>query len=92
MLTKCIIFDEVLKVRGQKYEQTVSENCSKSAKMSITVCKFSKIFRGSMPSDPLESFLLLKLLEINCREKTELEKVTKFGALFLKKILNTPLT
>ena len=26
-------------------------NCSKSTKMAIAVCKFSKIFRGSMPSD-----------------------------------------
>ena len=59
MLTKCIIFDKALKVRGQKYDQTLPENCSKSAKMTITVCKFSKIFRGSMPRTPLKSFLLL---------------------------------
>ena len=77
---------------GQNYEQTLPENCSKSAKMTITVCKFSNNFQGSMPPDPLESFLLLKLLEITLPGKIALEKVTKFGVLFLKKILNTPLT
>ena len=37
--------------------------------MAITVCKFSKIFWGSMPPDPLESILVLKLLKINSAEK-----------------------
>ena len=39
-------------------------NCSKRAKMPIAVCKFSKIFRESMPADPLESFLFPNLLQI----------------------------
>ena len=52
---------------GQKYEQTLPENCTKSAKMTIAVCTFSKIFRGSMP---LESFLLhIMLLKINSAGK-----------------------
>ena len=40
-----------------------------------------------MPPDPLESFLLLKLLELNSAEKkTMLEKVTKFDTFFLEKL------
>ena len=78
-------------IRGQKYEQTLPENCSKSTKMAITVRKFSKNFRGSMPWTLLESFLVPKLLKINSAGKNMLEKGTKIGA-SLKKILNTPLT
>ena len=59
--TKCIIFGEALKVRGQKYEQTLLENCSINAKIVITACKISKIFRGSMPRPRLKLFLLLKI-------------------------------
>ena len=44
--------------------------------MTITVCKFSKICRGSMPPDPLKSFLLIQLLKItvpgkNCARKSD---------------------
>ena len=50
--------------------------------MVITVCKFSKILQGSMPPDsPIESFLVLKLLELKLSKKTALEKLTKIGAL-----------
>ena len=38
-----------------------------------------------MPKDPLESFLVLKLLEINSAENTTLDKVTKIGAPFPEK-------
>ena len=38
-----------------------------------------------MPPDPLESFLVLKLLKINSAGKNTLEKVTKIGAPSLKK-------
>ena len=57
--------------------------------MAITVYQFSKIFRGSMPPDPLESFLFLNLLEINTTEKNKLEKTFVASP---KKILNAPLT
>ena len=56
---------------------------------------FSKFFRGACPRTPQESFLgfwFLNCLKLTLPEKTTLEKVTKVGALFLKKILNTPLT
>ena len=42
--------------------------------MVIAVCKFSKIFRGSMSPDPLESCLVLKLLKINSAEKNYASK------------------
>ena len=48
--------------------------------MAITVCKFSKFFWGACHSDPLESFLVHKLLKINTAENTALEKLTKIGA------------
>ena len=56
------------------------ENFSKNTKIAIgiAICKFSKNFRGSMPPNPLEPFLILKLLKINsAKKKTTLEKVTK---------------
>ena len=49
--TKCIIFGEALKVMGQKHKQTLPD-CSECTKMAITVSKFSKNFRKSMPPDP----------------------------------------
>ena len=60
--TKCIIFGEALKDRGQKFEQTLPENCSKKSKIGITECKFSKFFRGACPQTPLESFCYLSCL------------------------------
>ena len=60
--------------------------------MASTACKFSHFFRGSMPSDPLESFLLLKLLKIDSAKKITLKKVSKIGTSSQKKIPNTPLT
>ena len=42
--------------------------------MAIAVCQFSKIFQGSMPPDPLESFLVLKLLKNHSAGKNTLEK------------------
>ena len=59
--------------------------------MAITACKVSKFSGGVCLRTPLESFLVLKLLKTNSAGKTALEKVTKFGGPYLKKILNTPL-
>ena len=61
----------LLKIRGKKFKQNVPENC-KNTKMAITVCIFSKILRGSMPSDTLKPFLFLNLLHINCVGKNSL--------------------
>ena len=50
--TQCIRFGEALKIMGPKNKQNLPENCLKSTKMAITLCRFSKNFRGSMPPKP----------------------------------------
>ena len=72
--TKCIIFGEALRIRVKKFKQNLSENHLKSTKITITACKFSKIFRGSMSPNPLEPFLCLNELQISSAEKNTLEK------------------
>ena len=56
------MFGETLRFRGKKFEQNLPKNCSKSAKMATTVCKFLKIFRGACPRTPLEPFFILNML------------------------------
>ena len=75
--TKCIIFGATLKIRGKKFKQNLPENDSKNTKIAIAACKFSKIFRGSMPQTPLEPFLFLNQLQISSAEKNTLEKNVK---------------
>ena len=53
---KNIIYDETFRFRGKKFKQNLPQNCSRSTKMAITVCKFPKIFQGSMPPDPPRTF------------------------------------
>ena len=38
------------------HQQNSAENYSKSTKIAIPACKFSKIFRESMPPDPPAAF------------------------------------
>ena len=75
--TKCIIYGEALRIRVKKFKRNLRENYSKSIQIAITACKFSKFFRGSMPPDPLESFLCLNQLQISCAEKNTLKKTWK---------------
>ena len=70
--------------------EILPDNCLKNTKMATTVSKFSKIFRGSMSPDQLRTFFILKMLQNNLTEKTTLDNISKFGALFLKKFLITP--
>ena len=57
---------------GQKFQQSLLANYSKSTKIAITAYKF---FRVSMPRDPLEPFLFLSnQLQIGYAEKNTLEK------------------
>ena len=77
MRTKCIIFGEALRIRVKKLKQKLRENYSESTKITIAACKFSKIFQGSMPPDPLEPFLCLSQLQISSTEKKHLKKVWK---------------
>ena len=55
--------------------------------MAITVCQFSKIFWRSIPPDPLESFLLLKLLKINSAGENYAWKRDKIWCFLPEKIL-----
>ena len=76
--TKCTIFGEALKVRGQKYEQTLPENCSKSTKRPLQNANFQNFSGRACPRIPLESFLLLKLLKTNSSgKKNYLKKGTR---------------
>ena len=50
--TKCIIFSEALRFRVKKFSQNLPENYSRSTKIAITACKFSKFFRGACPRTP----------------------------------------
>ena len=56
MNKKCTIFGETLRFRGKKSKQNLTKNFLESAKMVSTVCKFSKVFRGSMPPHPPRAF------------------------------------
>ena len=55
--TKCIIFGEALRIRVKKFKENLRENYSKSIKIAITACDFSKMFRGSIPLDLPRAFL-----------------------------------
>ena len=39
-------------IRVKQFEQNLPENYSKRIKITIRACKFSKVFRGNMLSDP----------------------------------------
>ena len=58
----------------------------------LQYANFQNFSWGACPRTLLESFLVLKLLKIHSAENATLEKVTKIGAHFLKKIWNTSLT
>ena len=53
--TKCIIFGSAYRIRVKNFKQNLPENYSKSTKIAITASNFSKIFRRSMPPDPLRA-------------------------------------
>ena len=57
--TKCMIFDEALRIGVQKLKQNLQENYSKqSTKIASIACKFLKIFGGSLPPYLLRAFLV----------------------------------
>ena len=60
--TKCIIFGEALSIRVKKFKQNLRENYLKSTKTTITACKFSNFFRGSMTPDSPRAFSLSQSL------------------------------
>ena len=64
-----------LELEAKKLNRICHKSCSKSSKLAITVSKFLKTFRGSIPPDPPRAiFLFLNLLQINFPEKNTLKK------------------
>ena len=43
---------QITQIRVKKFKQNLPENYSKSTKITIVACEFSKFFRGSTPPDP----------------------------------------
>ena len=67
--TKCIIFDEALRIRVKNFKQNLRENYSKSTKIAIAACTFSKFVRGSMSLDPLRAFPIFQSAPNSFRRK-----------------------
>ena len=63
--TKCIIFGEALKVKGQIYEQTFRKIVQKALKWPLQDANFQKFSGIACLQTPLESFLLLRLSCLN---------------------------
>ena len=84
----CIIPDLVKtsKLRGKNLNTICLKTCSRSTK--IIECKFSKIFRESMPPDPPKIVTVLILLQTNSAGKSTLKNV-KLWCPPSKKILVT---
>ena len=66
-----------IRTSGKNFKQNLSKNCSKSTKMTIKICKYSKFSRGSMrmPPEPCRTVF-----------------VPQFGVSSQKKFLNKLLT
>ena len=87
-----VIVGEALKTRGKTFEQNLLENCSKSTKMAIAVCKFSKILRGEhAPGPPKSNFCSSIYFKLILPEKMRLKNYRNLMPSSLKKLLNTPL-
>ena len=68
-----------LELEAKKLNKICHKNCSKSAKMAITVSKFLKTFRGSIPPDPLEPYFCSSIcLKLTFRKKNTLKKCKNF--------------
>ena len=78
------------RIRVKKFKQNLRENYSKSTKIAITACKFSKFFRASVPPDSLEPFLLLIQFQLCSAKKIHLKKNVKIMPPLFK-FLATPL-
>ena len=65
-----------LELEAKKLNRICHKNCSKSAKMAITVSKFLKTFRGSIPLDPLEpDFCSSICFKLTFRKKIRIKNV-----------------
>ena len=84
------MFGETAAIRVNKFNQTLHENYSKSTKIAITACEFSKIFRGNMPPDPLELSCFSISFKFVLSKKITFEKNVEIMPPLLK-FLATPL-
>ena len=77
--TKCFILSgQALRIRVKMFQPNLHKNYSKSSKLAITACKFSKIFRGNMSPDPPRAYLVSQsALNLFCRKKIRLKKMWK---------------
>ena len=72
------MFGEARRIKVKKFKQNLPKNYSKSTKIAITARKFLKIFRGSMPPNPLRAFLVSQsALNLLCRKKNTPKKMWK---------------
>ena len=81
----------LLRRRAKKFKQNFPENYSKSTKIAITACKFSKFLRDSMPLDPHKIFLVFQLASTLFGQKNRLEKNVEIMPPPFLKFLATPL-
>ena len=69
-----------LRIRVKKLKQNLPENYSKSTKIAITACKFSKIFRDRMSPDPPKAFLVSQSAwNLLCRKETRWKKCGNYA-------------
>ena len=78
------IFGEDLKIKGKNLNTICLKTCSRSTKITIIECKFSKIFRESMPRTSLKPLLFSFCFKLTQPENLR-SKMSNFGALPLKK-------
>ena len=82
-ITKYIIFGEALRIRVKIFKQNLRENNSKSIKIAITVCKFSKFLGEHAPGTPRVFFVTLVIFKL-VMPKKRLEKNVEIAAPFFK--------
>ena len=63
------------KLRAKTSNTICLKTCARSTKMAIIECKFSKVFRESMPPDLRKTVTVLILLQTNSAEKSTLKNV-----------------
>ena len=65
-----------LELEAKKLNRICHKNCSKSSKMAITVSKFLKTFRVSIPPDPLKPYFCSSIcFKLTSRKKIRLKNV-----------------
>ena len=90
--TKCIIFGEAVKVRGQKYDKFSLKIVQKALIWPLQYANFQKFSWEHAPEPPWSRFCYLSCLKLNLSKKNYAWKVTNILVPPSKKILNTSQT